>query len=191
MQSRNSLELCWAAARNRTDISKCLCKVSYFSWNTQAFLSSQTPFIALFRIIPHYTKLFALFLAYLIYFSYLCIIKQLLVDKIILIIHIYFLNKTIMQQNLCLTMGRTQLAQMYFPFIQPKSAWENLRSLLQENPDLAHLTKLRRRTFLPAEVNIIYQRLGQPWAALFRPFSPVWLYIDQTPTLPPSNSHFP
>jgi hypothetical protein len=120
------------------------------------------PFAALFRIIPYYTKLFALFLAYLIYFSYLCIIKQLLVDKIILIIHIYFLNKTIMQQNQCLTMGRTQLAQMYFPYIQPKSAWEKLRALLLEDPALEHLTKLKRRTFLPAEVNIIYQRLGQP-----------------------------
>ena len=60
------------------------------------------------------------------------------------------------------SLGRTQLAQMYFPYIQPKSAWEKLRSLLLEDPDLAHLTKLRRRTFLPAEVNIIYQNLGQP-----------------------------
>ena len=60
------------------------------------------------------------------------------------------------------SLGRTQLAQMYFPYIQPKSAWEKLRSLLQEDPDLAHLTRLRRRTFLPAEVNIIYQHLGQP-----------------------------
>ena len=60
------------------------------------------------------------------------------------------------------SLGRTQLAQMYFPYIQPKSAWEKLRSLLQEDPDLVHLTKLRRRTFLPAEVNIIYQHLGQP-----------------------------
>ena len=83
-------------------------------------------------------------------------------DKIILIIHIYFLNKTIMQQNQCLTMGRTQLAQMYFPYIQPKSAWEKLRALLLEDPALEHLTKLKRRTFLPAEVNIIYQHLGQP-----------------------------
>ena len=60
------------------------------------------------------------------------------------------------------SLGRTQLAQMYFPYIMPKSAWEKLRSLLLEDPDLAHLTKLRRRTFLPAEVNIIYQHLGQP-----------------------------
>ena len=75
------------------------------------------------------------------------------------------------------SLGRTQLAQMYFPYIQPKSAWEKLRSLLQEDPDLAHLTKLRRRTFLPAEVNIIYQHLGQPWAAFFRPFSRLWLSL--------------
>ena len=58
--------------------------------------------------------------------------------------------------------GRTELAQRYFPFIQPKSAWEKLRALLAEDPALSHLARLRRRTFLPAEVNIIYQHLGQP-----------------------------
>ena len=68
--------------------------------------------------------------------------------------------------NVQSSMGRMELAQRYFPYIQPKSAWEKLRSLLLEDPDLAHLTKLRRRTFLPAEVNIIYQHLGQPWTAL-------------------------
>ena len=71
-------------------------------------------------------------------------------------------NSTIMQQNQCLTMGRTQLAQMYFPYVLPQTAWQKLRSLLNEDPDLAHLAKLKRRTFLPAEVNIIYQHLGQP-----------------------------
>ena len=60
------------------------------------------------------------------------------------------------------SLGRTELAQQYFPYILPKSAWEKLRSLLEADPDLAPLTKLKRRTFLPAEVNIIYQRLGQP-----------------------------
>jgi hypothetical protein len=60
------------------------------------------------------------------------------------------------------SMGRTELAQRYFPHIQPKSAWEKLRSLLQEDPALAPLATIRRRTFLPAEVNIIYQHLGQP-----------------------------
>ena len=99
-------------------------------------------------------------------------------DKITLIIHIRFLNKTIMQQNQCLTMGRTELAQRYFPYITPKSAWEKLRSLMQEDPALSHLTRLRRRTFLPAEVNIIYQHLGQPWAAFFRLFPRFRLYLD-------------
>ena len=60
------------------------------------------------------------------------------------------------------SLGRTELAARYFPYIQPKSAWEKLRALLLEDPALSHLTKLRRRTFLPAEVNIIYQHLGQP-----------------------------
>ena len=67
-----------------------------------------------------------------------------------------------MLQINCLTMGRTELAQRYFPFILPKSAWEKLKTLLLEDPALAHLATLRRRTFLPAEVNIIYQHLGQP-----------------------------
>ncbi|MBO7140653.1 MAG: DUF4248 domain-containing protein [Prevotella sp.] len=60
------------------------------------------------------------------------------------------------------SMGRTQLAQMYFPYIQPQSAWQKLRSLLTDDPDLAHLAQLRRRTFLPAEIHLIFQRLGQP-----------------------------
>ena len=58
--------------------------------------------------------------------------------------------------------GRTELAQRYLPNIQPMSAWLKLKSLLQEDPALAHLAQLSRRTFLPAEVNIIYQQLGQP-----------------------------
>ena len=44
------------------------------------------------------------------------------------------------------SLGRTELAQRYFPYIMPKSAWEKLRSLLLEDPDLAHLSKLKRRT---------------------------------------------
>ena len=64
--------------------------------------------------------------------------------------------------NVQSSMGRTELAQLYIPYIQPRSAWLKLKSLLSEDPSLSHLTKLRRRTFLPAEVNIIYQHLGQP-----------------------------
>ena len=58
--------------------------------------------------------------------------------------------------------GRTELAQCYFPNIQPMSAWLKLKSLLLEYPDLAPLAHLHRRTFLPSEVNKIYQSLGQP-----------------------------
>ena len=60
------------------------------------------------------------------------------------------------------SMGRTELAQRYFPHILPQTAWQKLRSLLAEDPDLAHLAQLKRRTFLPAEVNKIYQALGRP-----------------------------
>ena len=67
-----------------------------------------------------------------------------------------------MQTNSCISVGRTELAQRYFPYIQPQSAWQKLRSLLAEDPDLAHLTTLKRRTFLPAEVAKIYASLGHP-----------------------------
>lgn len=59
-------------------------------------------------------------------------------------------------------MGRTELAQLYFPNILPQTAWQKLRALLNAEPALAHLTTLHRRSFLPKEVNIIYQHLGCP-----------------------------
>ena len=62
----------------------------------------------------------------------------------------------------CSSVGRTELAQRYFPNVLPQTAWQKLRSLLAEDPDLAPLTQLKRRTFLPVEVNKIYQALGQP-----------------------------
>ena len=58
--------------------------------------------------------------------------------------------------------GRTELATRYFPNIKPMSAWLKLRGLLASDPDLAPLAQQKRRTFLPAEVNKIYQALGQP-----------------------------
>ena len=58
--------------------------------------------------------------------------------------------------------GRTELAQLYFPYILPKSAWEKLKALLLEDPALVPLATLRRRTFLPSEVAKIYASLGHP-----------------------------
>ena len=60
------------------------------------------------------------------------------------------------------TIGRMELAQLYFPYILPHSAWQKFRALLLDDPALQHLVFLRRRSFLPAEVNIIYQHLGHP-----------------------------
>ena len=60
------------------------------------------------------------------------------------------------------TFGRMELAQLYFPYILPRSAWQKLKSLLEEDPALQHLTTLKRRSFLPSEVNKICQCLGRP-----------------------------
>ncbi len=58
--------------------------------------------------------------------------------------------------------GRMELAQSYFPFLLPRSAWQKFKSLLLENPDLSGFAKQRRRTFLPSEVDTIYHHLGRP-----------------------------
>ena len=58
--------------------------------------------------------------------------------------------------------GRMELAQLYFPYILPRSAWQKLKSLLDEDPALQHLTTLKRRSFLPSEVNIIVPTTRTP-----------------------------
>ena len=57
------------------------------------------------------------------------------------------------------TIGRMELAQLYFPYILPRSAWQKLKTLFEEDPALQHFASLKRRSFLPVEVNIIYQHL--------------------------------
>ena len=91
--------------------------------------------------------------------------------------------------------GRMELAQQYFPNIQPRSAWLKMRALMLEIPDLSAFATQKRRTFLPNEVNIIYQCLGHPWVPLFSafsgPFQALWLSSEQTPTFLGGNHHFP
>jgi hypothetical protein len=60
------------------------------------------------------------------------------------------------------SIGKGELASMYFPHLQPHTAWQKLRGLLDDDPALAHLTAIKRRSFLPVEVSLIYQHLGQP-----------------------------
>ena len=58
--------------------------------------------------------------------------------------------------------GRMELAQAYFPAILPRSAWKKLKALLMDDPQTASFATLSRRTFLPAEVSIIFSVLGVP-----------------------------
>ena len=60
------------------------------------------------------------------------------------------------------TYGRSELAQLYFPTLLQKSAWQKLKSWLTLNPALRSLVNLPRRTFTPAEVQLIYNQLGEP-----------------------------
>ena len=60
------------------------------------------------------------------------------------------------------TYGRSELAQLYFPTLLQKSAWQKLKLWLTLNPALRSLANLPRRTFTPAEVQLIYAELGEP-----------------------------
>ena len=60
------------------------------------------------------------------------------------------------------TYGRSELAQLYFPKLLQKSAWQKFKSWLTINPALRSLADLPRRTFTPAEVQLIYIQLGEP-----------------------------
>ena len=60
------------------------------------------------------------------------------------------------------TFGRSELAQCYFPKLKPMTAWEKLKLWLDLDPRLKHLAELTRRTFTPAEVQLIYSEFGEP-----------------------------
>ena len=60
------------------------------------------------------------------------------------------------------TFGRSELAQQYFPQISPMSAWRKFREWLVLNPSLRSLASVTRRTFTPAEVQLIFNELGEP-----------------------------
>ncbi len=60
------------------------------------------------------------------------------------------------------TFGRSELALQYFPNLKPMTAWEKFKDWLAYNPRLQHLLALTRRTYTPAEVQLIYAELGEP-----------------------------
>ena len=58
--------------------------------------------------------------------------------------------------------GRSELAQQYIPRLSAMSAWRKFREWLDFNPRLRSLLSLTRRTYTPAEVQLIYAELGEP-----------------------------
>ena len=73
-----------------------------------------------------------------------------------------YINFIIFMEPKIKTYGRSELAQLYFPTLLQKSAWQKLKSWLQINPALRSLADLSRRTYTPAEVELIFSQLGEP-----------------------------
>ena len=60
------------------------------------------------------------------------------------------------------TFGRSELAQQYFPRLTAMSAWRKFKEWLGVNPRLSGLLTLARRTYTPAEVQLIFSEIGEP-----------------------------
>ena len=63
--------------------------------------------------------------------------------------------------------GRSELAQLYFPLLQPVNAWRCLQRWITLNHELStKLTELgyneHQRIFTPAQVGAIVYYLGEP-----------------------------
>ena len=58
--------------------------------------------------------------------------------------------------------NRSVLAQSYFPDLQPMSVWKKFEGWLEDTPRLRPLLQISRRTYTPAEVQLIYSELGEP-----------------------------
>lgn len=65
------------------------------------------------------------------------------------------------------TIGRMELAQIYFPHICAKSAWRKLKDLMEENPEIQPLLYTGHRTFMPNELERIFAALGKPKQLVF------------------------
>ena len=58
--------------------------------------------------------------------------------------------------------GRTELAQLYCPDVQPRSAYRRLKAWMALNPRLRPLLRQKGRSFTPAQVQRIISVLGEP-----------------------------
>ena len=65
------------------------------------------------------------------------------------------------------TLGRMDLARLYFPHICAKSAWRKLKDLMEDDPELRPLLYTGRRTFMPNELERIFAALGKPKQLVF------------------------
>lgn len=58
--------------------------------------------------------------------------------------------------------GRTELAQLYCPYMEGQSAYRKMKKWLAVNPRLEHLCHLRSRCYTPAQVALIVSEIGEP-----------------------------
>lgn len=63
--------------------------------------------------------------------------------------------------------GRTELAQCYFPLLNPQSAYRKLQSWIDYCPHLRERLKAtglnpRSRVYMPVQVRMIVEAIGEP-----------------------------
>ena len=154
-----SLFATFRASRLRTAIfsSGMHCKVTKFLVGFQILPLCASTYVNLCELMSTYARYLDVFLAKRSFILYLCGAFNQYYLSIMFITNHYDQNT-----NQSSAIGRMELAQSYFPFLLPRSAWQKFKRLLRENPDLSGFAKQRRRTFLPSEVDTIYHHLGRP-----------------------------
>ena len=58
--------------------------------------------------------------------------------------------------------GKSELAMLYYPHLCQSSAAKKFRTELLTNPRLRHLVSKRKHDFMPKQVRMIVDELGNP-----------------------------
>lgn len=75
--------------------------------------------------------------------------------------------RTDMEYFIIRAYGRTELAQCYFPHLNPQTAYRKLQSWIDYHPGLrerlsATCANPRSRMFMPVQVRLIVEAIGEP-----------------------------
>lgn len=91
-----------------------------------------------------------------------------MLDQYIVFQYLYPIKmRTVMEDFVIRAYGRTELAQCYFPTLNPQAAYRKLQAWIDYSPHLrerlnAACNNPRSRVFMPVQVRMIVEAIGEP-----------------------------